>query len=506
VSKKAAPATSTDLSQDPLLGKRLGDYELTGVIATGGMARIYRGKDTRLHRQAAIKVLQPSEIEADKTLTRRFEREARAIAALEHDNIITIYQYNQQDGIYYLAMKLVNGKDLAQELKRLKKSGQKMDIRRALRILEQVAAALDYAHQAGVVHRDIKPSNILLDDQDKATLTDFGLVLRKSSETTMGTAFGTPRYIAPEQAISSNKALPQSDLYALAVIVYEILTGETPFGGDSPMEIALSHISDPPPPPRSLNPDIPAAAEREILRALEKEPEKRHPSAMDFIQALQRAYHISADSAATTAAALKDESPTFAHTTGHPGKAAMISPRLALPANLADRLPSIRALGRRRILLAVALLVVAALVVAALIGTAAPSNVILTYDENGFVMRNNAGFTLEVLPLQFIRGVDGEGRDDYTGDRVKGDNLPSDTCLWIGAQGSAALPCGPIHSQETLMEPKRFFWRQETPAGTAAPVFEVWYNRQVIARCDTVAQGQGTKECRFNLPAPTPEG
>src|SRR5262249_580612 len=119
---------------------------------------------------------------------------------------------------------------------------------------------------------------------------DFGLVLRPSVETTMGTAFGTPRYIAPEQAISSNKAVPQSDIYSLAVILYEILCGDTPFSGESPMEIALSHISDPPPTPRSLNNTIPVAVERELLKALEKEPEKRHRRASDFVRAIKQAY------------------------------------------------------------------------------------------------------------------------------------------------------------------------------------------------------------------------
>jgi serine/threonine protein kinase len=248
----ASDDKSTNRLKDPLIGQQLGDYRLSSLLAAGGMARIYKGTDHKLQRQAAVKVLEQVQIASDTTLTQRFRREARAVAALEHENIITIYQYGEEAGVYFLAMKLIRGKDLAAELKRLQRGGKRMPVERVLHICEQVAAALDYAHAAGIIHRDVKPSNILLDKDDKAVLTDFGLVLRAAAETTMGTAFGTPRYIAPEQAVSSNKAMPQSDIYALGVILYEMLTGQTPFNGETPMQIALSHISDAPPPLRSL--------------------------------------------------------------------------------------------------------------------------------------------------------------------------------------------------------------------------------------------------------------
>ena len=278
-------------SKDTLIGKQLGDYRLTSRLASGGMARVYKAMDYKLQRQAAVKVLEKEKAEDDKTLTKRFLREARAVAALEHDNIITIYQFGEEADVYFLAMKVVKGNDLSNELTRLRKAKKLMEIDRALTIMEQVASALDHAHAAGIVHRDVKPSNILLDKGDKTILTDFGLVLRTSSETTMGTAFGTPRYIAPEQAVSSNKATSQSDIYALGVIFYEILTGQTPFNGDSPMEIALSQISDAPPPPRDLNPNIPVKVERELLKALDKDPDKRHKSASEFVQAIREGYY-----------------------------------------------------------------------------------------------------------------------------------------------------------------------------------------------------------------------
>src|SRR5215470_10444324 len=154
------------------------------------MARIYEAVDNRLGRQVAVKVLElnPNNREEDENdmLPQRFQREARAVAQLEHDNIITIYQYGEQDGLYFIAMKLIRGKDLAQELARLRRNGLRMEVRRGLRILEQVASALDCAHKAQISHRDIKPSNILLDSNDRATLTDFGLVMQETYDTTLG--------------------------------------------------------------------------------------------------------------------------------------------------------------------------------------------------------------------------------------------------------------------------------------------------------------------------------
>ena len=274
------------LRDDPLIGQQLGDYTLQRVLATGGIARVYEAEDIRLGRSAAIKVLAPDKLEHDASLKQRFEREARAIAALEHPNIMQIYQYGEHGDLYFLAMKLIRGRDLAQEIKTLRAGGLLMPVERLLRVLAQVAAALDHAHAGGVIHRDVKPSNILLDYEDRATLTDFGLVMNPSIETTMGTAFGTPRYISPEQALSSSRAVPQSDIYSLGIILYEGLTGETPFTGDTPMAIAMNHVTQPPRPPRMLNTGIPPVVETELLRALDKEPARRHPSAGAFIEAI----------------------------------------------------------------------------------------------------------------------------------------------------------------------------------------------------------------------------
>ncbi|MBZ0285792.1 MAG: serine/threonine protein kinase [Anaerolineae bacterium] len=511
MTKKASTTTSVDTSQskDPLIGKQLGDYRLTSVLATGGMARIYKAMDYKLQRQAAIKVLAQDEVDSDQTLTKRFQREARAVAQLEHDNIITIYQYGEHEGVYFLAMKLVKGKDLAQELKRLKKSGHKLDVKRALRIMEQVASALDYAHAAEVVHRDIKPSNILLDDDDKAILTDFGLVLRTSVETTMGTAFGTPRYIAPEQAISSNKALPQSDIYSLAVIMYEILAGETPFNGESPMEIALSHISDPVPAPRTKNKDIPESVERELLKALEKEPEKRHKSASDFIKAIKKGYGIGVE--AKAAVPVPSPSPTQ-----------MTSPSIVSESSKAllenwtlpkaQTTPKGTTSGKRsRIRLLLFLLVIVSSVGAFLVlngrgGSGVPgAPITLMYNEFNFTMFNGGDYDLNVFELNLVRGVNGGG-DDFSGDRVRGDTLPSTICFRVSLQGKqndAPPQCTKIQSAELLTNQSLLFWRKETDSDAVASTFEVQYKGQVIARCNTVGRGEDA-ECRFNWPVPPP--
>jgi serine/threonine-protein kinase len=514
-------STSADASKDPLIGKQLGDYRITSILASGGMARIYKGMDTQLRRQAAIKVLEPEKLEIDKTLTKRFQREARAVAALEHDNIITIYQYGEEQGVYFLAMKLVKGKDLSHELARLKRAGERMDIGRALYILEQVADALDYAHEADIIHRDVKPSNILLDRGDKAILTDFGLVLRTSIETTMGTAFGTPRYIAPEQAISSNKALPQSDVYSLAVIAYEILCGETPFSGESPMEIALSHISDPPPSPRSRNPNIPQTVERELLKALAKEPEKRHSTATEFVSAISQGYGIAAHHptlppptspsieewptpTGMKPSVAKVAKPKAARTDTSPSERSTVKKNLTRPGSQRNLL-----MGGMAVVLVLVGIAVLALggVLGGSGGARGNAEVTLIYNDSAFTMFNDGSYALQTRKLKFIRGEDSAGGDDYSGDRIPGDSVPSRGCARItlmGRQTVVPQQCEDELGVEALQDAERLFWRTEASEGASIATFDVLFDGQVIASCPTVRRG-GTNECSFTWPVlPTP--
>jgi serine/threonine protein kinase len=503
-------------SRDSLIGKQLGDYRLTSKLASGGMAQVYKGMDYKLQRQAAVKVLEKAKAESEQTLSKRFQREAQAVAALEHENIITIYQFGDTDDVYFLAMRLVKGKDLSAEIARLRKTKKRMDADRAIRIMEQVAAALDYAHAAGIIHRDVKPSNILLDKDDKAILTDFGLVLRSSSETTMGTAFGTPRYIAPEQAVSSNKALPQSDIYSLAVIFYELLTGQTPFNGDSPMEIALSQISDPPPPPRSINPDIPLKAERELLKALEKDPEKRHKTATEFVQAVRESYYKPETGSVTP---VKPPSqPRAARPAIEEGVLTLGVSEPVRPAHSQTERQAGKGRGSSALLLALVALAVViggAFIVNGMgIGTlpaAAGAPVRLVYDEDSFTMINEGDYTLEVRPLWFIRGVQ-DGPDDFNAARFPRDILPAGKCFHIILQGRQIIPppqCQPSsdkrHGQELLIEPRNFHWRAETMDGGRIASFEVRLNGELLARCPTVSRDE-MNECHFTWPVvPTPQ-
>ena len=275
---------------DPLIGTQLGDYKIADVIGRGGMGRVYRGFDEKLERYAAVKVFDAKGFQGDEIeeYRSRFEREARAIARLRHPNIVGVYQYNQSDNLYYMAMVMIDGRDLRTIIKEKASRGEQLSPEAMLRIMADVAAALDYAHSEGVIHRDVKPSNIMVMKDGHAVLTDFGLVLNVP-EGTHGTTFGSVHYIAPEQARDSAKAVPQSDIYSLGIVLYEMLTGRVPFEDQSAINVALKHLSEPPPPPHKYNPDISPELEAVVLRALDKEFERRYGDGNSFVQALETA-------------------------------------------------------------------------------------------------------------------------------------------------------------------------------------------------------------------------
>jgi serine/threonine protein kinase len=284
---------------DPLIGKQLGDYTIQGLLGRGGMARVYKGYDDRLQRFAAVKVINTDFTAADQAeYTERFRREARAIARLQHPNIVSIYQFGEHDGNHYMAMAFLDGKDLRQILKEYAEKGTLMPLTDVLSVVREVSSALDYAHNRGVIHRDIKPSNIMIDTEKRAVLTDFGLALTMS-EGTLGDTFGSAHYIAPEQAVSSAKAVPQSDLYSLGVCLYEILAGKVPFDDPSAMSVALKHLNESPPPPRQFNPTITQPIERVVLKILDKDPLQRYRTGAELTQALEAAIKAEADEEAT---------------------------------------------------------------------------------------------------------------------------------------------------------------------------------------------------------------
>lgn len=269
-----------------LLKQQLDEYRLDAILGEGGMACVYRGLDVRLKRPAAIKVIR-APFRAKEDYMVRFEREAQAIAQLRHPHIVGIYRYGEVDSLLYIAMEYIEGVDLEIVLADYGDKGAFIPPEKASRITRQIGQALDYAHSKGVIHRDIKPSNIMLDGQGNAILTDFGLVLM--DDNTRGEIFGTPYYIAPEQAISSAKAVPQSDLYAMGVILYEMFTAKLPFTASHPYDVALLHVSETPPPPRTIRPDLSSEVEAVLLKALAKKPEQRYPTGAALADALDHA-------------------------------------------------------------------------------------------------------------------------------------------------------------------------------------------------------------------------
>ncbi|MDW8252745.1 MAG: serine/threonine-protein kinase [Chloroflexota bacterium] len=266
-------------------GSRLGQYTIVDQIGQGGMATIFRARQEALGRDVAIKVL-PAYLASDPEYLARFRREATAIAQLQHPNILPVFDFGEQDGLTYIVMLLApSGQTLRDRL------GAPMPLASALPMITQVGSALQYAHEQGIVHRDVKPSNVLLGERDWALLSDFGIARMVQGATHLtrtGVGIGTPEYMSPEQA----QGLPvdgRADQYSLAVILYQMLTGHLPFVAETPVGIVLQHITKPPPPPRSLNPDIPPQVEAVLLRALSKDPEQRYPTVADFLDALNAA-------------------------------------------------------------------------------------------------------------------------------------------------------------------------------------------------------------------------
>ncbi len=272
---------------DPLIGTQLDEYRLESLLGQGGMARVYRALDTGLHRYAAVKVIDTPH-QQDEGYIARFEREARAIAALDHPHIVTVYRYGRDQNLLYLAMKYVEGADLHTILTGYEQDGQLMPFAEIVRLLREMGSALDYAHGRGVIHRDVKPSNVMVDGQGRSYITDFGLALL-ADVGTRGEILGSPLYIAPEQAVSSAGAVPQSDLYALGVILYRMVTGQLPFVHDDLLELLMLHMTAVPPAPRTIRPEISSALEAVLLRALAKEPADRFPSGQALADAVENA-------------------------------------------------------------------------------------------------------------------------------------------------------------------------------------------------------------------------
>ncbi len=273
-----------------MIGKLLGNrYEILEQIGGGGMAIVYKGRDALLNRLVTIKNLRP-EFTCDEEFVKRFRREAQAVASLSHPNIVSIYDVGQEGEVYYLVMEYVEGDNL----KNLIRGEGMLPPERATEIARQVCEALQHAHENNIVHRDVKPQNILITKGGQAKLTDFGIAREATTATLTqtDTIVGSVHYLSPEQA-RGETAGPQSDIYSLGVVLYEMVTGALPFQGDTPIGVALKHIQEDPARPSSLNPAVTPALENIIFRAMAKLPADRFGSARDMVFNLEALSHVS---------------------------------------------------------------------------------------------------------------------------------------------------------------------------------------------------------------------
>src|SRR5579862_457791 len=260
-------------------------YELTHLIARGGMAEVYRARDRLLDRPVALKVLFP-ELSVDRAFVERFRREAQAAAKLSHPNIVPVFDWGEDTGSYFIVMEFVDGRPLSAVLR---ETGP-LDPARAAGITTQVAAALASAHRHGVVHRDIKPGNVLITNDGQVKVTDFGIARAVNTEeslTQTGAVMGTATYFSPEQAEGIGVDA-RSDIYSLGVVLFEMLTGRPPFLGDTPVSVASKHVRDHPPMPRDINPAIPPTFEAVIMKCMAKSAEHRYQTADELRSDLVR--------------------------------------------------------------------------------------------------------------------------------------------------------------------------------------------------------------------------
>ncbi|GCE48681.1 serine/threonine protein kinase [Thermosporothrix hazakensis] len=285
------------MNAEALVGTVLGTCTLQKLVGQGGMGAVYLAQQSRPRRQVAVKVLMPLTPLNPKQLAaflERFRRETDAAASLEHPNIVPVHEYGERDGIAYLVMPYIDGGTLRDEMEQM---GQ-FPFDKTVNYLEQLAAALDFAHENGVIHRDIKPANIMMTRDKRLLLSDFGLVkINVDGRTPLarltgeGVPVGTPDYMAPEQVIGEDVDA-RADLYSLGVILYQMVTGTTPFQGEVPMQIAAQHLQIPPPSPLMLRPDLPIAAEQVILRSLAKRPNDRYSTAQELAASFRNALEM----------------------------------------------------------------------------------------------------------------------------------------------------------------------------------------------------------------------
>ncbi len=272
------------------VGRTLGRYQLLRVLGRGAMGVVYEGLDTRLARTVAIKTVQRSFLADEATAAdyaARFEREAQAAARLHHPHIVTLFDFGEQDDVSYIVMEFIRGRELAQAFR----DGERFTLPQVQRLMAELLDALGAAHEHGIVHRDVKPANVLIDEQGRVKLADFGVarVVDSSQDRTMpGTMVGTPSAMAPEQILGLSVG-SRTDIFSAGLICYQMLTGQRPFTGSGPFDVQRAIVHDQPRPPSALNAALPAAVDAVVARALAKKPEHRYQTAAAFSTALSAA-------------------------------------------------------------------------------------------------------------------------------------------------------------------------------------------------------------------------
>jgi serine/threonine protein kinase len=288
-----------------VIGRHLGHYAVVEALGAGGMGEVYRATDRRLGRDVALKIL-PSELQADAEGLERFRREARALAAIDHPSIVTVYSVEEADGVPFLTMQLVEGQSLQDVI-----AGGELPIARIVAIGLALAEALATAHERAIVHRDLKPANVMIARSGQVKVLDFGLAKFAADggaagddtvsglATRDGVVMGTLPYMSPEQ-VRGQHVDHRTDVYSLGVVMYFVFTGREPFVGDTPSAIAYRHIGEPPRPPRDINPGIPGWLNDLILRAMAKDREQRFSSMGDLAAALEAGLAAAPAAAAAT--------------------------------------------------------------------------------------------------------------------------------------------------------------------------------------------------------------
>jgi serine/threonine protein kinase len=361
-------------------------YELEELVGTGGMSSVYKARDRLLERNVALKVLHPHYSD-DAEYVERFRREARSVAQLSHPHIVTVIDRGEDGGQQFIVFEFIDGENLKQLIGRI----GPLPVRRAVELALEIADALAFAHDHGLVHRDVKPQNVLLTPDGDAKVTDFGIARSLDVEegvTQTGTVLGTSNYLSPEQA-SGQPVTPATDVYSLGVVLYELLTGDVPFPGENFVAVAMKHINEPPPDLIERRPDVPLRLVAAVERALEKDPSRRFQSMGEFAAELRRCLESKASDADRT---LIVQSPVLRESRPH----------------------RVRAKRRRWPLYALVLLIAAAAIVAGVLGLSGG-------EKNGGRPAAGGGSSSGAVALSATGNYDPQGSDTH------GDTAPNAT-------------------------------------------------------------------------------